>query len=98
MRNWYAKVERCGRGGFWIPRQYIHSVPPHNLHISFTIEWFVDVRDIACLHVLGLTSLAPSSPGVRFWREEFDNKRGAVLLGGSWIRLEESVRDTLQRA
>ena len=67
-------------------------------YISFTIEWFVDVRDIACLHVLGLTSLAPSSPGVRFWREEFDNKRGAVLLGGSWIRLEESVRDTLQRA
>ena len=38
--------------------------PPHNLHISFTMEWFADVRDIAHLHVLGLTSLALSSPGV----------------------------------
>ena len=39
----------------------------HNSHVSFTTERFVDVRDVARLHILGLTSPALSSPGVRFW-------------------------------
>ena len=92
----------------------------------------MDVRDLARLHVLGLTSRALSSPGARVWAvsepftpndwlrilrniyperkwkkdyenparnlTEIDNKRGAALLGGSWIGLEESIRDTLQNA
>ena len=39
----------------------------HNSHVSFTTDRFVDVRDVARLHILGLTSPALSSPGVRFW-------------------------------
>ena len=46
------------------PLSVYTSDPPHNLHISFTMEWFADVRDITHLHVLGLTSLVLSSPGV----------------------------------
>lgn len=30
-------------------------------------EWFVNVRDVARLHVLALTSPALSSPGARVW-------------------------------
>ena len=56
----------------------------NNLHVSFTTERFVDVRDVTRLHILGLTSLTLSSPGVRFWAvsEPFTAK---VLIIMIWI-------------
>ena len=37
------------------PRQLYFFIFKFDPHISFTIEWFVNLRDVACLHVLSLT-------------------------------------------
>ena len=77
------------------PRQLYFFYFKFDPHISFTIEWFVNVRDVTCLHQSYITFLLPH-PTYVSWPFEYFTRNDWLrteLLGGSWVGLGESVRD-----